>query len=63
MPRSFLYVVLVVFAAVASAFSYRLYQEGQSRLSVVDSHEQTAPLAEGGPAERLPSARPVILVE
>ena len=63
MPRYFLYVVLVVSAAVASAFSYRLYQQGQNRFSAVDSHEQTGPLAEGKPAEHLPPTRPIRLVE
>lgn len=66
MPRPFLYVVLVVFAAVASAFGYRLYQEGQcceSRLPTIESDQQMAPLSHGGPAERLSSARPVVLVE
>lgn len=63
MPRSFLYVVLVVFAAVASAFSYRLYQDSQNRSSTVGRHEQPGPFAEGRPAENVPSTQPLRLVE
>lgn len=48
LPRTFLYVALVVFTAVAAAYGYRLYQEGQCceiRIPVVDGHIKETGLA------------------
>ncbi len=66
MPRPFLYVVLMVFVAVASAYSYRLYQDErccESRSPAVISSEQMVPLSQNEPVTDLPSARPTVLVE
>ena len=66
MPRPFLYVVLMVFAAVASAYSYRLYQDKrccESLSPAVISGEQMAPLSQNEPMAHLSLAQPTVLVE
>lgn len=66
MPRPFLYVVLMVFAAVASAYGYRLYQDErccESRSPAAISSEQMVPLSQNEPVAQLPSSRPAVLVE
>lgn len=65
MPRLFVYVVLMVFAAVASAYGYRLYWDErccETRPPAM-SGEQMPPLSQNEPVAHLPSARPIVLVE
>lgn len=60
-PRIFLYVVLIVFAAVAAAFGYRLHKDGQccgTLPPIADSDRQTPSLAQARPKDRLPPTRP-----
>lgn len=63
-PRIFLYVVLIVVAAVTAAFGYRLHKDGQccETLAPVADGDRTTP-AQDRPADRPPSARSVAAAE